>query len=119
MPTTQTVTTNSLPQTPTMGNTPVILSISNPYPGDPTRVIRPKQGLGIPPAHTSDSFPTSNVTLPVSGMGVAPGVLPAPTPIPGRLPTKVHVPKKKNVKKEDKPKEKAKDPTTIASDEAK
>lgn len=109
MPAKQTTTT--LPENPTIGDRPVILSLSNPYPGDPTRVIRPKKGLGIPPAIASSSFPTSNVSLPTSGMGAPPGVLQAPTPIPGRQPVKVQVPKKKNnddKQKDDKQKEPSK-----------
>ena len=99
MPAKQTTTT--LPENPTIGERPVILSISNPYPGDPTRVIRPKKGLGVPPSNMTESFPTTNVALPTSGMGAPPGVLQAPTPIPGRQPTKVHVPKQKDKSKKD------------------
>lgn len=103
------ITIGSLPAMPTMSKRPVILSLRNPFPGDTTRVSPPKQGLGMPPANTRNSFTTSSITLPVSGMGVPPGVLQAPTPIPGRLPTKVRVPKKKEINDGDKHKDNTKD----------
>lgn len=106
-------TSDNVPTNPALGDMPVILSLRNPYPGDPTRVIRPKQGLGTSPVITPDTQPSTDVALPTSGLGAPPGALPSPTPVPGRKPAKVHVSRTKkdpkliggrNAEREPKPK---------------
>lgn len=92
-------TTDNVPANPVIGSMPVILSLSNPYPGDPTLVIRPKKGLGTVPVITPDTQLSNDVALPISGIGAPPGALATPTAIPGRISVKVHVSRTKKQQK--------------------